>query len=93
LIDYFLLDVLRWDVDATYLRFGKNFLSQLGPTECAVFAAKIDVKGGPIAMAQKLWSDRTRLVAFSKAIKGEARSSIADAHYMADAEELVRAFD
>jgi hypothetical protein len=43
-------------------------------------------------MAQVLWAGRGRVVAFKKAIE-EARSSIADAHYMAEAEALERVFD
>jgi hypothetical protein len=89
-----LLDVLRWDV-AGYgagARFANSFLAQLGPTECAVFAAEVNVKGGLVRMVQDLWSSRGQRVAFGKAIK-EARSSIADAHYMAGPEALARAFD
>jgi hypothetical protein len=43
-------------------------------------------------MALKLWNGRSDRVAFDKAIK-EARSSIADAHSMADPEALSHVFD
>jgi hypothetical protein len=42
-------------------------------------------------MAQKHWSARTNMVAFGEAIR-EARSSIADGHYMAGPEAPARAF-
>jgi hypothetical protein len=87
-MDYFLLDVLRWDVDGrgVAIQFATSFISQLGSTECAVFEANsTSNKQGPTKTLAALWRGRTTSVAFGKAIK-EARSSIAAAHDMANAE-------
>jgi hypothetical protein len=86
-MDYFLLDVLRWDVDGrgVAIQFATSFISHLGPAECAVFEANSTSKQGLTKTLAMLWRGRATSVAFRKVIE-EARSSIAAAHDMANAE-------